>query len=290
LTNGRVLEAFDFEYLDTPPEDLIESNSTCSAGQNAKIAEAVQAVRGYLNDSNDNEDPALFKKWFGESTQESDDVVRMHMNDATNMFNLYESGAWTVMCCDQAIGACTWCTGDTEAYVMSYTSWVGDGPVSTFNSTWIRYCPDPMTEDTVSIGMTLYHEVVHMTSDISDDPVRPYAKDDVYTLAADEPEAARHNSQNYMYYAGQNGMPLEAYADFSGPLIYGPNCIDRYSNCNNLAEGCCGDRVGDYRTGEKISDWCCASCKMEDATPFCVDKLSKPPCNDRFTDYCPTIA
>ena len=73
----------DVTYDHTGPDNAIASNSECSAAEldfvDRSLAAAVEAIEYSLA----NENTPLFKKWFGESTGESDDDVRSRMSDAT---------------------------------------------------------------------------------------------------------------------------------------------------------------------------------------------------------------
>jgi hypothetical protein len=47
----------------------------------------------------------LFEKWFGQSTQESDNKVRDRMTEATHLMTK-RGDIWTPMCCKTGNGAC----------------------------------------------------------------------------------------------------------------------------------------------------------------------------------------
>jgi hypothetical protein len=60
------------------------------------------------------------------------------------------------------------------------------------------------------------------------------------------------------------------------------NCIDKYSNCNDLAKSTkCASNYSITGTGESISEACCEACELPDTPPKkdnCIDKYSN--CND----------
>jgi len=83
---------------------------------------------------------------------------------------------WHVLCCKEAVGACTSCGGSTMAYVTAWTQssgrWV-NGQIQwteKYNSnTWVRACPLLLNEsDDVSAGLVWYHELIHMVSKVGD--------------------------------------------------------------------------------------------------------------------------
>lgn len=81
------------------------------------------------------------------------------------------------------------------------------------------------------------------------------------------------SSNNYMLYAAQNGLSYEDYTEVStgwGVNTHDPFCDDSYSNCLALARDCCGDRFTNGANGAALSDECCASCAVYDATAACV--------------------
>jgi hypothetical protein len=114
----------------------------------------------------------------------------------------------------------------------------------------------------------MFHELIHMASGAGD---KGYSKRECYNLARTDPEKARMNSAAYVFFAMESGLPSkEKYEEYSrGASILNEGCVDRYSNCFELAKGCCN--------GNNLSKSCCASCTYFDKTPLCKKRLT---CSD----------
>lgn len=111
---------------------------------------------------------------------------------------------------------------------------------------WIRMCPSIMEMSDEDIGLTLYHELQHMTSAVYDHPTKAYSKKGMVELAIEDPVGARLNSASYTMYIASTGMSREHFNKFtktSGANAKSPDCFDKYGNCPDLAKGCCGNRM-----------------------------------------------
>ena len=110
---------------------------------------------------------------------------------------------WNVVCCKNNKGACEHCSAGTLAYVLSWNNSVGKT-----SETWVRFCPDglnPSYED-AEIGITLFHELIHVTSRVPDHPTHAYVKTDMFSLAKSDPVGARMNADSYTMYVAQTGL------------------------------------------------------------------------------------
>jgi hypothetical protein len=100
-----------------------------------------------------------------------------------------------------------------------------------------------MNSDPREIGFIMFHELVHMVSQVVDSELG-YGKGPLMQLAIQNADAARTSANNYMLYAAQNGLSFEEYNAISGGWganAFNPNCMDQYSNCVDIASNCCGD-------------------------------------------------
>jgi hypothetical protein len=92
-----------------------------------------------------------------------------------------------------------------------------------------------------------------------------YGKGTLVKLAAEHPNAARSSANNYMLYAAQNGLSFDEYNALNGGWganAFDPNCIDKYTNCPDIAKDCCGNT--------DVPTYCCASCMIFDSTDKCM--------------------
>jgi len=124
-------------------------------------------------------------------------------------------------------------------------------------STWMRICKLGFEVDDLDgeLGLTLFHELMHMTSSVSD---HSYTKRGMLALAKRDPTLARLNAQTYTYYIAQTGLPRDEYLKLTGrsyaegdPAFRGftegdAKCEDTKSNCPALVGGkCCFNREVD---------------------------------------------
>ena len=176
---------------------------------------------------------------------------------------------WNPLCCYNTLGACGGCTGSVAAYVVK---WYNDDDVDELiKSTYIRLCPTFFDEeDDTSLGLTLFHEIIHMISGVGDVD-GAYEKYSAVVLAENYPEDARLNANNYMLYSAQNGLSLLDYDTFTdswGKHTHSSTCTDNFSNCLAIASVCCAYKTAS--NGLKFRENCCASCKsVEDIDPEC---------------------
>lgn len=84
--------------------------------------------------------------------------------------------AWDILCCSDSSGACDGCSRGTMAYVSGsiYSNEYGQfdryQPDKVAKEIFMRFCPDGFEadyEDSV-IGLTIFHELMHMTSIVGD--------------------------------------------------------------------------------------------------------------------------
>lgn len=111
----------------------------------------------------------MFTKWFGTSNAESNRDVKVRFARALKVM-FAPKKIWSVMCCKKAIGACKHCGDRTLGYVTSRTRKDGSARGTKMSNVNIRMCALSFTkkEKKVSIGMTVFHEVMHMTSGVGD--------------------------------------------------------------------------------------------------------------------------
>jgi len=183
-------------HLDfTPIQNRIESNSRCSNTEIDQIMKGIKGVKPWVDKTYADWDKRLYEKWFGTVNDNGlSDKQVFHRFKRAYDFMYDEDPKWEVMCCDQAIGGCSSCSNGTLAYV-TYWYYPGDKD-SHRKNVHIRLCPDLFnTEDaTEVIGVTMFHEVMHITSHAGDSC---YSKKDCYNLAQTEPSKARLNANSY---------------------------------------------------------------------------------------------
>jgi hypothetical protein len=192
LNRGKV------DYNHDVVDGAIASNSDCSAAELSFVDAAVDAVIVAIEYSLANENEELFTKWFGTSTAQSDVAVRSRMNEATYVMR-QRGEAWNPMCCKSGNGAC-----GPSCSVPNVMAWVDSKSWDNFetseNSTRVRLCPALMAKpDPLIVGFILYHELIHMVSQVGDADIG-YARDSLVNLASDNAEAARLSANNYMLY------------------------------------------------------------------------------------------
>jgi len=179
----------------TPIQNRIESNSRCSNTEIDQIMKGIKGVKPWIDKTYADWDRKLYEKWFGTVNDNGlSDKQVFHRFKRAYDFMYDEDPKWEVMCCDQAIGGCTSCSNGVLAYV-TYWYYQGDKD-SHRKNVHIRLCPDLFnTEDaTEVIGVTMFHEVMHITSHAGDSC---YSKKDCYNLAQTEPSKARLNANSY---------------------------------------------------------------------------------------------
>lgn len=151
------------------------------------------------------------------------------------------------------------------------------------SNAWVRMCKLIMDMSDEDIGLTLYHELQHMTSAVYDHPSKAYSKSGMVELAVEDPAGARLNSASYTMYIATTGMSRDdfnKYTKTSGANSARVGCSDRYGNCPDLAKNCCGNKM--VGGGMRMQDACCAACeyqndnnsKCSDGSVSCTDKYS----------------
>ena len=208
----------------------------------------------------------LFRKWFGEDNDKQNDImVKTRIRNTYNFMNDGFEDRWNVVCCKNQKGTCAHCSGRVMAYVMGSNATSG----TKMSQNWMRLCPmmfaPKMLDD--EIGLTIYHELQHMTSAVYDHPSKAYAKKSMVELAVEDPVGARLNSATYTMYIAETGMNREDFTKYtrtSGNNAKSAKCFDKHSNCNDLAKGCCNSRKTSDGLLLKFS--CCAACTHESET------------------------
>ena len=173
-----------------------------------------------------NYDEKKFRKWFGkDNDKQADWMVKTRIR---NTFNYMKDGygdKWDVVCCHNSAGSCNGCQGNVAAYVMGTSALSG----SKTSSTWIRFCKLGMKGMEESVGLTVYHELQHMTSAVYDHPTKAYAKKTMVELAVEDPVGARLNSASYTMYIADTGLPREKFSEYtktSGADARSAKCYD----------------------------------------------------------------
>ena len=226
----------------------IFSNSNCSTTERKKIMDSVSRANTVIAKAYKAWPKWSFKKWFGEGTAYDNDNVRRRYK--YGMDYLKNPNGYTLMCCKKAIGACGTCRGRVLAYVSAYRGTVKR------SSTHIRICPLSFTTSNTSmkLGMTMFHEVMHVTSAAGD---KGYSKREGFALAKNNPSEARLNAAAYVYFAAENGYSRADYKKYAGS-IYGRAGVkrDRYSNCADLVK-----RRGLCTATNAYAKYCPAMCE-----------------------------
>lgn len=149
------------------PKNRDIENSACTDSQRAEVMASVRRAKSTLTRAYRTWNKKLFTKWFGKSTPLSNANVRIRFKKAMDM--LYERNkVWELMCCKKSTGACKTCGKKTLAYV-SYFKRRSTGALK-YSNTHVRLCPLLFTRKykEVKIEMTMFHELVHMSSGVGD--------------------------------------------------------------------------------------------------------------------------
>lgn len=106
---------------------------------------------------------------------------------------------WKVLCCKKAEGICKGCKNKVLAYVLN---WIPSNQKNfRYKEVHFRMCPlafQKKSKPDEKMGWTILHELIHMSSGAGDEG---YSKKQTVALGKNDPELARLNAQNYMYYA-----------------------------------------------------------------------------------------
>jgi len=148
---------------------------------------------------------------------------------------------WDIMCCKERIGACKTCGEKTLAFVSAKT--YNNNEALKYSNTNIRMCPLSFTRANkeVMIGMTMLHELVHMSSGAGD---KGYTKRECFANARNDPEMARMNSAAYVYFAMEGGFNKKEYEKYSGGLsIMSEGCRDTGHGCFLYAKNGCNSNL-----------------------------------------------
>lgn len=163
---GRVNVKFDHKTID----GTIASNSTCSKGKRSQIMKSTLMMEHWIRKAYRNWDKnmnkKLFKKWFGKGTKESNENVKIRFKHAMDLM-FAKKKQWKLMCCKKAIGGCKGCRSQTLAYVTYFSKGEHNRKHSNVN---IRMCALSFRQKfkEVRLGMTILHELIHMTSKAGD--------------------------------------------------------------------------------------------------------------------------
>lgn len=250
-------------------------NGQCSAGMNTKIQDALAAVAPAVKKGVQMNKP-LFDKWFGKATSDETDAnVMKKLNDAAERLPKFnKDDGWVAECCpypgddiagdSNDRGCADNCIGNVLAFV--YGSTWGDSKKS---YTRVRLCSTMWDQSDATFGLTLFHELSHMTSE-SKDGTGDYSKTALITNAKNNPNLARTTANNFMMYMAQNGMSHTDYEAASSPWggpVDSLSCSDKWTSCHMLASNAVA-----CSKGNMMSD-CCHSCNSDYKSDApCVDK------------------
>ena len=216
-------------------------------------------------------DQKYVTKWFGQPTaDEPNSDVLGRMKDGYAKMTAQD---WKPVCCPPSSavhGACYRACGggksdatNTLAYVQS-RSYVGQSDKETqYNQ--INYCASAFEMTDVQIGITTYHESIHMVSGAGDG-TGDYSKTALVALAKSNPALARRTANSYTMYAAQvgTGDDWKTYDQITSPwggsLSSDGSCKDKYTNCAQMvgSGNCMLNEFARYPIDK--SD-CCLSCE-----------------------------
>lgn len=231
------------------PEDIKRNGNFCTDAEYKRMNNAMEHTLGVVNKSMANYDETKFRKWFGENNaKQTDWMVKARIKNSYEFMKNKYINTWNIVCCHNTLGSCDNCTGSTLAYVLAYEAWEGKKT----SMSWMRMCPAMMEYDDETVGLTIFHELQHMTSVVTDHPTHAYEKKSMVELAKIDAPAARLNSDTYTMYIADTGMnraDFTKYTSTSGNNARSEHCYDSFSNCPEMSEGCCFDRTtgGGYR-------------------------------------------
>lgn len=83
-----------------------------------------------------------------------------------------------------------------------------------------------MEAEDVAIGLTIFHELQHITSSVYDHETHAYAKDQMVDLAVADPVGARLNAASYQMYIADAGMTRENFSKYT--IGQGGDVIDQH--------------------------------------------------------------
>jgi hypothetical protein len=134
------------------------------------------------------------------------------------------------------------------------------------------------------LGMTMFHELVHITSSAGD---KGYAKIECINLANQDPQTARQNAAAYVYYAQEAGMTRTNYLKATGSAVYLDGRKDINPSCSHyiksVGKGCCGT-AGFYSgwghtsmSGKSLKELCSVTCPWVDGSKKCGGSRPEDP-------------
>lgn len=257
---------------------------TCTQAQKNKIKAGIAAA-GIIVKNSLHLDQEYVTKWFGQPTaDEPNSDVLGRMRDGYAKMTAQD---WKPVCCPPSgavHGDCySACGGgqsdatNTLAYVQS-RSYVGQSDKETqYNQ--INYCASAFEMTDVQIGITTYHESIHMVSGAGDG-TGDYSKTALVALAKSNPALARRTANSYTMYAAQvgTGDDWATYDQITSPwggsVSSDGSCKDKYNNCADMVgSGNC--MLNEFSYSIDKSD-CCLSCERMQPPG------SPPPCNDKY--------
>ena len=173
----------------------------------------------------------MFKKWFGELSAADNNRVKLRYKHAMDVMYA-DKRIWSIMCCThQMKGACKFC--GKVPRIIAFTSFEKSTLGRIDSNTNIRFCPlaFKMKHKHYQQGMTMFHEIMHMTSSAKD---KGYAKIECINNAIRNPQRARHNAAAYVYFARELGSSRKHYLENTGPPAISPTCGDKWNSCAKL--------------------------------------------------------
>jgi len=249
-------------YTTGEPRGHMKGKGVCTSSQVNKLRASVNAFKVPMKKALGNSftpwksrNTKYWNLFFGSSTSSKTDTdVSGILADAGRAFENFGT-SWMAECCPTSVystSPCATCITHpgTLAFALSYTQG------STKHSyRKIRFCPNTFNEKDMTLGLTIYHELIHMVSGVKD--VVGYDKTLIQNAAKSNPENARLNANNYALYVAKSGLEHRKYDEATkgwGRSLEDRNCYDGYSNCVSLArQGACNQA--------HIKSGCCEACK-----------------------------
>jgi len=240
------------------------NDNKCSASQTSTIDKAITAFSGPLSYAMNNKNQKNWNLYFGKPTQQKTDAdVEGILSDAQKYYGMFnKAGGWTAECCGTSVHSseeCATCIRNPNTLAFAMSSTYSDGTKLSYKK--IKICANAMNEEPMTLGLTLFHELIHMVSGATDNggSLNAYMKTSMVQVAKNNPTAARSTANNFAMYITKSGMThanFDKYTAGWGRSSEDANCYDRYSNCVDLA-GLSSNQC-QY---SNIKSGCCEACK-----------------------------
>jgi len=238
------------------------NDNKCSASQTSTINKAINTYKGPLNYAMKNKNQKNWNLYFGKPTQQKTDAdVQGILSDAQKYYGMFnKAGGWTAECCGTSVHSseeCATCVKNPSTLAFAMSATYSDGTKLSYKK--IKICANAMNEEPMTLGLTLFHELIHMVSGAKDNggSLNDYMKTTMVQVARNDPTAARSTANNFAMYITKSGMThakFDKYTAGWGRSSEDANCYDGYSNCADLA----GQNQCQY---SNIKSGCCEACK-----------------------------